>query len=230
MTAPKKTHQIAPALARLAVATSDLHAHDENYRHGDVDSIAASLQRFGQVKPIVVQSSTKKIVAGNHTYAAAVKLGWTHIAAALVDLDDDEARAYLVADNRLSDIAENDDEALAAILADLEDAGKLEGTGFDADEVQALLDQVAKATAPPPDPTPAEAPDPGPGERDRTAGAGEMPQRQVVLVLTVEQADRFGSDIKRLATVYETQGIAATVLAITADAVRRADARPVTAQ
>lgn len=207
------SHQIAPTLVKMAVPIGDVQPHDENYRHGDVDAIRASLTRFGQVKPIVVQASTMKIVAGNHTYAAAVAEEWTHIAATVVDLTDAEARAYLVADNRTSDLAENDDEALAAILGDLD--GSLAGTGYEDGDLAALL--AAGDTTPAPTP---EASDP----RERTNAAGPLNQREIVMVLTVEQANEFGRQIKRLQEHYDTTGTSATVLAIIADSVRRANA------
>lgn len=233
----RRVHQIAPPLARLATAVATLHPHEGNPRHGNVDAITESLYRFGQLKPIVVQKSTSTIVAGNHTYAAAVQLGWTHIAAAVIDLDDLEAKAYLLADNRLSDLAENDDDALAAILAKLQDDGKLEGTGFTVDEVDDLLAQLALLPTAEVAPafTPAENENKSPYDpdnpnalstTDRVSGAGQMPHREIVLVLTTEQADLFGADIKRLSRVYDTQGIASTVLAATKDAVKHAGKMP----
>jgi ParB-like chromosome segregation protein Spo0J len=66
--------------------------------------VAASLRRFGQQKPIVVQASTRFVVAGNHLVRAAQALGWTEIAANIVDLDDATAVAYMLADNRTADL------------------------------------------------------------------------------------------------------------------------------
>lgn len=215
--------QIDASLATLAVPVAGVLPHPENYRRGDVEAIAESLQRFGQVRPLVVQASTRTIVAGNHTYAAAIRLGWTHVAAAFVDLSDEEARAYLVADNRLSDKAENDDAALAKILDDLDEQGKLSGTGFDHENVGELLRSLAKI----PDPIPPADPDepPAADRVDRKAGAGPMPHREFVLVLTTEQADRFERDLKRLSKHYDTTGTAPTVLAAIAVAVKAANAK-----
>lgn len=216
-----KVHQIAPTLTRLAVAIDTIEPHPQNYRRGDVDQIAASFKRFGQLKPIVVQDSTGLVVAGNHSLAAARQLGWTHIAVARVPLEDDEARAFLVADNRTSDLAENDDQALGALLNELALDGKLDGTGWVADDVDDLLaslEAVDRQTPPPAD-------DATPSGRG--AGAGPMPHREVVLMMTVEQRDAFTKHIGRLSQVFETEGTAQTVLAVVADAARRADA-PVT--
>ena len=49
---------------------------------------------------------------------AARWLGWTEIAANVVELDDAAATGFMLADNRTSDLGGYDDALLAAILAD----------------------------------------------------------------------------------------------------------------
>jgi ParB-like chromosome segregation protein Spo0J len=131
---------IRPELRRLAVPVGDLKPHPRNPRRGDVDSIKVSLSRFGQVRPILARKETGEIVAGNHTYRAAVELEWKKVAALLLDLTDDEALAYLAADNRLAERGGYDDAALASVLRDLADRELLEGTGYSPNDVEDLLD------------------------------------------------------------------------------------------
>lgn len=131
--------KIDPALAGLAVSVDDLKPHPRNARQGDVGALTLSLRRFGQVRPVLVQRSTGFVVAGNHVLAAARALGWREVAAAVVDMDDDQALAYLVADNRLSALGYNDDSALVSILTDLAQRDLLDGTGYDGDAVDDLL-------------------------------------------------------------------------------------------
>ena len=69
-----------------------------------------------------------------------------------------------------------------------------------------------------------DAPEPPPA--DRRAATGPMNQREVVMVLTHEQADEFGRQIRRLEAHYETTGVAATVLATIAEAISIADRSP----
>jgi ParB-like chromosome segregation protein Spo0J len=133
------TSQIAPALDALRVPTDTLLVHPRNARQGDVGAITQSLTRFGQLKPVVVQASTRHVVAGNHTLKAARALRWPEIAAVLVDLDDAEALAYAIADNRTQELGTYDEDVLAAALTELASAGKLDGTGYDGDDVDALL-------------------------------------------------------------------------------------------
>src|SRR5262245_15975548 len=132
-------HKVNPSLEQHIVGIGVPLVHPENARLGDVSGIKASLDRFGQMRPILVQESTAYIVAGNHTFKAARELGWTHIAAVGVKIPDDEAMAYMIADNRLGDLATWDDTALAGSLQKLMLAGKLDGTGWTPDQVDDLL-------------------------------------------------------------------------------------------
>jgi site-specific DNA-methyltransferase (adenine-specific) len=88
----------------------------------NLDAIAASLEKFGQRKPIVVHRGV--ILAGNGTLEAAKTLGWTEIDVAEVpdDWDDDTAKAYALADNRTAELAEWDESELAKQLLELVDA------------------------------------------------------------------------------------------------------------
>lgn len=131
--------RIAPALRSLVIPLSSVKLHPRNPRVGDVEAIAASLRRFGQQKPIVVQKSTGYVVAGNHLVRAALTLGWTEVAANVVELDDATATAFMVGDNRTSDLGGYDDALLAAVLAEQAAAGNLEATGYNVDDVAAIV-------------------------------------------------------------------------------------------
>lgn len=89
-------------------------------KHGkkNLDAIKASLRRFGQQRPIVVDSRGI-VLAGNGTLAAALELGWTEIAVVKSDLGGVDATAFGIADNRTAELAEWD-QNLGDILASLE--------------------------------------------------------------------------------------------------------------
>jgi site-specific DNA-methyltransferase (adenine-specific) len=123
----------------LAVAIGSVELHPRNPRRGDLDAVSASLERFGQMKPVVVQAWTRYVVAGNHLLRAAKALGWTEIAANVQEMGDDEATAYMLADNRTSDLGGYDDALLAAIIAEQAATDNLAATGYDEDDVAALL-------------------------------------------------------------------------------------------
>jgi site-specific DNA-methyltransferase (adenine-specific) len=131
--------RVAPALAPLVIPIDSIELHPRNPRVGDVEAVKASLRRFGQQKPLVVQASTRYVVAGNHLLRAARALGGTGIAANVEDLDDASATAFMLADNRTSDLGTYDDGLLAAILAETAAEDNLAATGYDIDDVAALL-------------------------------------------------------------------------------------------
>src|ERR1035437_2088570 len=133
--------RIADELRDLVVPIESVSLHPDNPREGDVGAISESLRRFGQLRPIVVQQSSGFTVAGNHVLRAARALNWVSIAAHVMDLSDEDAAAYLVADNRLSEIAWYDQKVLSTILAEQARAGNLEGTGYDGDDVDAVLNE-----------------------------------------------------------------------------------------
>ncbi|MCH9835783.1 site-specific DNA-methyltransferase [bacterium] len=125
-------------------SVDDIHPDPSNARkHSprNIDAIAASLHRFGQQKPIVVDSSGV-VRAGNGTLEAAKKLGWSEVAVVESDLEGAEMTAFAIADNRTAELAEWDDEVLAATLQALDDADvPLADAGFTAEE----LAEVQKA-------------------------------------------------------------------------------------
>lgn len=113
---------IAAPLRGLAVEIASLSLDPHNVRiHGDDDlaALAASLSAFGQRRPIVVQRSTRVVRAGNGIVQAAQRLGWSHVAALVVDDDDSTARAFAIADNKTGTLAGWDDRALASALSEL---------------------------------------------------------------------------------------------------------------
>ena len=123
---------------------ADLSPDPANARlHGErnLEQIKASLRRFGQQKPIVVDA-TNVVRAGNGTLAAARALGWTTLAAVRSELAGADLTAYAVADNRTAELATWDADVLSAALAE-EAVGDV---GFTADDLAALL---------PPEPPPA---------------------------------------------------------------------------
>lgn len=66
----------------------------------DLEGLADSLTRLGQIHPILIQRETYEIVAGERRYAAARMLGWTHIMAQFEDeLDKTELKILELEEN-----------------------------------------------------------------------------------------------------------------------------------
>ena len=133
---------IAPELEAFAVPIGTLTFHPRNPRRGNLEAITDSLRRFGQLRPVLVQRSTGFIVAGNHIARAAGDLGWAHLAAVVVELDDATASGYLLADNRASDLGTYDEALLAALLEEQAAAGNLAGIGYGRDDIDELVARV----------------------------------------------------------------------------------------
>ena len=147
---------IAEALRQYAVPIDVPQLHPQNTRIGDVENIRASLRRFGQVRPILVQKSTGFVVAGNHTLKGMREEAEPEVAVLAVDLSDEEALAYLIADNRLGQLGGFDDAGLAAQLETMMLNGKLEGTGYTPDQVDDMLAGLDALPTGDPEPTEAE--------------------------------------------------------------------------
>lgn len=144
-------NRIAANLAELAVPIGSLIPYPGNARvHADA-TLAESLQVNQQYRPLVVQRSTNRILAGNGTWKAALALGWTEVAATYIDCDDATATRIVLVDNRASDLASYDDAALRAILSEVPE---LPGTGYSAEDITALLAQLPGGNGLP-EPTPA---------------------------------------------------------------------------
>jgi len=144
---PKK---FAPDLAPLARDMSGLKIDSKNanlHTEEQLDVLAGSLTRFGQVKPIVVNRDDGTIIAGNATFFAAQRLGWKTIAAVLVDPKKVDPVAYGLADNRIARMSELNDALVADLLRELGEADRA-GLGWDDAELAALLEPIAQPAGP----------------------------------------------------------------------------------
>jgi hypothetical protein len=136
-----KTKQIP--ITELSQDPSNVRRHSER----NLAAITASLRKFGQQKPIVIDSKGI-ILAGNGTYEAAKRLGWDTLAVVQTDLKGSEAIAYAIADNRTAELAEWDDTALAETLRALQSEDfEIEAAGFTDDELDDLLEKLGSELA-----------------------------------------------------------------------------------
>lgn len=132
---------IVEQLQGLCVPVEELRTLTGNARQGDVEAVMRSLDKFGQRKPIVVQVGSNEIIAGNHTFAAAKRLGWTEIAVVWVEDDDTTAKAFALADNRTSELGGYDNDLLAKMIQEVmdEDTDLLLAASYTEDDLAALL-------------------------------------------------------------------------------------------
>lgn len=150
----RKTEKLSPAMSDRIEAwpTSDLVPYSMNPRRHTAEGvrkIAASIARFGFRAPILVDAETKTVIAGHGRLLAAQELKLPEVPVVPVEgLTESERRAYVVADNHLTDLSDFDEEKLAQELEALED-DDLAAVGFSDAELEDLgvgLDEEAEET------------------------------------------------------------------------------------
>lgn len=124
------------AVAELSLDPSNVRKHSRR----NLDAIKASLRKFGQQKPIVVDAKGI-VLAGNGTLAAAQELGWEEIEIVRTQLEGVEATMFAIADNRTAELAEWED-SLAEVLQKLQDDGHdLGELGYDISDLDELIER-----------------------------------------------------------------------------------------
>lgn len=172
--APRKTSPPAPASEKTSlrieyIDLADLVRAPRNPKQHDLGAIHQSISRFGFVSPIILDERTGRLLAGHgrlDSLQAAKASGsspperivaqdgsWrVPVVRGVASRSDQDAEAYLVADNRTTELGGWDDAALASLLSDLAAQDALVGTGFDKDDLDTLLRDLGYQQEPTPDP------------------------------------------------------------------------------
>jgi DNA modification methylase len=115
-----------------------------SHRPRQIRQIARSIIEFGFLVPILIDASGK-VIAGHGRLLAARQLGWREVPTIqLHHLSEAQARAFMIADNRLNEISEWDDALLATQLRELAALDldfSLDITGFDIGEIDLRIEQ-----------------------------------------------------------------------------------------
>ena len=137
---------------------SQLRPYEQNPRNNDdaVDTVAASIREFGFRQPIVVDENGV-IIVGHTRFKAAQKLRLTEVPVHVASgLSAEQIRAYRIADNKSSELAEWDFDLLPVELAALKDANYDIGLlGFDVDELARIMNPELRDGMTDPDDIPA---------------------------------------------------------------------------
>lgn len=121
------------SLGMKSVSIADLLPFPGNARIHNDAALRRSAEKLGQFRAVLVRRTDDGklvIVAGNGTVDAFRAKGDTKIRAELIECTDDEAEKYNLADNRLSDLASDDETLLGARLLRLEPEDR-DLVGFD---------------------------------------------------------------------------------------------------
>ena len=124
-------------ITELSLDPSNVRKHGRK----NLDAIKASLRKFGQQKPIVVDAKGI-VIAGNGTLTAAQELGWEEIEIVRTQLEGVEAAAFSIADNRTAELAEWKQELNEALGNLIAQNVNLDDLGFDRDYVKELQKEI----------------------------------------------------------------------------------------
>src|SRR6266700_4073355 len=148
--------QAPPARSELAVVWRPIEAlkpdpkNPRSHSPKQIRQLARSIETFGFNAPILVDRELR-VIAGHGRLSACRELGWAEVPTIeLGHLTDLQARAFMVADNRLAENATWDDRLLAAELKDLsltELDFTIEVTGFERGEIELRI--AGLETSPP---------------------------------------------------------------------------------
>ncbi len=120
---------------KLTPDPKNVRAHSKR----NLEAIKASLDAFGQQRPLVVDAKLN-IVAGNGTYLAALELGWKKLLVTVSSLKKRDLRAYAVADNRTAELAGWNRELLGKVVKELGNTEKaLAAMGFKKGELEKIM-------------------------------------------------------------------------------------------
>lgn len=128
----------------------DIKPYEKNPRKNDsaVDAVANSIREFGFKVPVVIDKDGV-IVCGHTRYKAAKKLGIDKVPCVIADdLTDEQIKAYRLADNKVSELAEWDIDLLGEELDGIFDID-MSDFGFDLseEEEEPINDEQLENTA-----------------------------------------------------------------------------------
>lgn len=125
------------------VPVEELHQSPDNPNSGDIEALEQSIDINGFFSPLLVQRSTRYILAGNHRWQVAISKGWETVPTIFLDVDDIAAKRILLADNQVTRLGHDDEALVLQILDSLQDTDVgLAGTGFTTDDLQDLVDEL----------------------------------------------------------------------------------------
>lgn len=111
-----------------------------------INLLAKSIQSFGFNVPVLIDADAN-VLAGHGRLLAAQKLGIKEVPTiSLAHLSAEQAKAFMIADNRLTEIATWDDNLLAIQLKELSSVNldfDLEATGFTVGEIDLRIEGLA---------------------------------------------------------------------------------------
>lgn len=128
-------------------SVDDLIPYDKNPRKNEnaVDKVANSIREFGFNSPIIIDEHNV-ILCGHTRLKAAKKLGLDKVPCIIREgLTDAEYRRYRIADNKVGELAEWDEDLLNS---EMEDLGDMTDFGFEDEKILDEEKYVSKSQTP----------------------------------------------------------------------------------
>ena len=124
------------------VATDSLVPDPANARRMDeptLDALGASIDEFTFVEPVIARRADRVMIGGHQRVTAALRAGLETIPVIFLDISPERGRALGLALNRITGTW--DEQLLARMLAEIDAVPDIDlaVTGFDEDEIKALL-------------------------------------------------------------------------------------------
>lgn len=125
------------------VEVTKLMPYWNNARNNDktVEKIVNSIKEYGFTVPLVVNKDMV-LVTGHARLKAAKKLGLKTVPCVMVDLTEEQAKKYRIADNKIQESSEWNEEALFKELREIGDPLELVNMGFSMKEVEDIIGDI----------------------------------------------------------------------------------------
>jgi len=142
-----RTRACLPAIGHEAIDLLKPDARNpKKHSKRQIGQIARSIQTFGFNVPILVDAELR-VIAGHGRLMAARQLGLARVPTIRLEhLSPEQAKAFAIADNRLTEIGTWDDRLLGEQLRELSEVDldfSLDVTGFDIPKIDLLIEGVA---------------------------------------------------------------------------------------
>jgi len=123
------------------VQLDTLKEWNRNPRRNDpaVDKLSKLIELHGFINPVIA-TEDNVIRAGHTRCKAAKKAGLKEVPVIFIDMEEKQAQAYAIADNKSNEWSEWDFSILKDIMEDLDDGSfDMDLTGFDTSEIENLM-------------------------------------------------------------------------------------------
>lgn len=122
---------------------SELKPFQKNpYNHPEkqLTMLKKSMREFGFTSPVLI-SQDNMVIAGHARLKAAQEIGLSEVPTIFIDLPYEKAVAYVIADNQLAKLAEEDRDLLGELLQGINDIPDfdIEAMGFSSEDLDSIL-------------------------------------------------------------------------------------------